>query len=150
MDTQRMNAAIRRATCVAPLALMVAGCATADPWPGAYDGTSETAAVDCTTGEPTSAPRILDIAIAIERGDRGLFIADDCPIFLDALSDGYAEVLPTACDTSRDDGTPVHIEIVSGSLSLDGDVLTGSYTADATSGTRCVSARAELVLVRRE
>lgn len=123
---------------------LLAGCGNGDPWVGAFEGTTVTEGRDCATGE-TFAPDVQDTAVRIERGSRGLFVAGRCPIFLDELSATTVEIVPVTCDYALDDGTPVHVEIVSGRGGLDGDELALDYSAQLDSPDGCITARAEFI-----
>lgn len=116
-------------------AALLAGCA--DPWAGVYDGVTTTEARDCDTGEQL-APDVRDGTVRVERDDRGLFISGRCLLRLDELSDASATVVPTECDTTLEDGTPVHYEIVNGRAERSGDQLALMWATDLTSPGVCL------------
>lgn len=134
-------------TRLAPLLLLLAGCSGSDPWPGRYVGSTVTEERDCDTGE-VFEPIAQDSTVRLERGDRGLFVAGRCPVFLDELSDSVVDVVPLDCDYALDDGTPISVRIVSGRGVLDGDELTLELSGQAETPSACVTSRSTFVGVR--
>lgn len=121
--------------------MALAGCAgsTVDPWVGVYIGETSTEARDCDTGEPQT-PEIDPTTVRLERDERGLFINGRCLLRLDELSDVSASVVPTRCDTSLGDGTPVRYEVLSGRARLSGDRLVLEWATDLTAPGVCFTA----------
>lgn len=130
---------------IAILALLLAGCSS-DPWPGRYVGTSMGEASDCDTGETFTSAQ--DITVNVERDGAGLFINGRCLIRLDELSDRSARVIPASCDIASADGTPTHIEIVSGRAELDGGELLLEYSGQVTSAGVCLTSLTSIVAYR--
>lgn len=120
---------------IAWVALALAGCA--DPWAGSYAGTEVSEARDCDTGE-RFGPFTNDTTVTIERGGDGLFINGRCLFTLDELSDRSAVFRASECDTTLEDGTPVHYELVSGRAELEGDRLVLMYAADIMTPGGCL------------
>lgn len=121
---------------VALLALSLAACAY-DPWPGSFAGDTSFQARDCATGAYRE-PFERRTRVVIMRNAEGLFIHDQCVIHLRELSDVAARFVPMECDTTTDDGTPVHIELVSGSALISGDTLEMEYAMDLSSPAYCL------------
>lgn len=112
-------------------ALTLTACGS-DPWVGRYEGSTVTDTVDCATGDTIDSGVVEISTLRIERGDAGLFFAARCPWRIRELSDTFAEFRMMSCETSLDDGTPLTLEIVSGTLDLRDRHLLGQYTARAT------------------
>lgn len=130
------------------LALLVVGCAR-DPWDGTWDGTSVSDGRDCETGEPISAPVVQSNSVTIiRRSERGLAINGGCFFTLEELSDEQARFDATECDTTLDDGTPIHYRLITGRASLDGDELTIETDVDLRSPTVCLFATSTFIGTR--
>lgn len=124
--------------------------AAVDPWPGTYLGTLTSNARDCTTGESLGPADVSSSELRIERGTIGLFVPGDrCSYELAELNATTATVEPTSCETTLEDGTPAHVEVVSGTATLDGTELRLTIAIDVAAGGSCATTSATFVGLRR-
>lgn len=128
---------------------MSAACGAPDPWAGSYEGESVIDGRDCTTGELVDGPVVRAVTVRVERGADGLFINARCLLRFEELSTSSARLEPGECESSLDDGTPIHIDVVNGRARLDGDELALDYALDARSPVECVTATYQFVGYRQ-
>lgn len=110
----------------ASLVVALLGCNTAAPrdaWIGRYRGTVTDNARDCMTGEVLD-PIVQEIVVeVVPVGGQNLGINGACLTEFRLYGPTDGRIIPSACGSTLDDGTPVNYEQVSGTLQLDGDEL---------------------------
>lgn len=131
------------------LGLLFGACAAepADLWVGEWDLTLSNRLEPCGGGEPITGTE--EVTMRIERNAAGPFIAGRCRIGLRVLSATYATIAPGECSYVSSTGAVVEAEYLSGSLTRDGDTLTGEWGLRADIDGACFTASTGLDGVRR-